>query len=73
VQLRLALAFASVGHVGSALRTAFEETLVRDLATATGVEPATFRITQVSAGSVVVDLEISVRSLLALLVHRYRH
>ena len=58
VQVRLAMSFSAAGQQGSAARALFEESVVEDLARASGFSASNFVVKKVSPGSVVVDLEI---------------
>ena len=58
MQLKLGLDFSAAGQQGSPARAAFEQNLIRDLSNATGLNPVSFRIKNMSPGSVVVDADI---------------
>ena len=58
LQLRLALDMSVAGPSGSQTRASFEQDLVDDLSQASGLNPACFRIKKLSAGSIIVDVEI---------------
>jgi len=56
--LTLGLEFSEAGVEGSAVREAFVREVTADLAAAGGVPAGAFRISKVSAGSVVLDIQI---------------
>ena len=58
VQLKLAMSFTAAGQQGSPARALFEESLVEDLARASGLSATNFCVKKVSPGSVIVDVEV---------------
>jgi hypothetical protein len=56
--MTLGISFHEVGNVGSAKREAFKRDVADDLAKASGLPAENFKITKLSAGSVIVDIDI---------------
>ena len=59
MRLTLALDYQLAGAEGSEARQAFEDTVRRDLAKASGLSRHSFRIRRISAGSIVLHMEIA--------------
>jgi hypothetical protein len=56
--MTLGMSFQETGEEGSSKREAFKHDLANDLANASGLPAENFKITKLSAGSVVVDIDI---------------
>ena len=62
IRMHLALPFEACGTQGSAQRFGFQAAIVSDLSKATGMPSSTFSIVAISAGSVVVDIQVCVET-----------
>jgi hypothetical protein len=58
LQMTLGLDFSMTGSEGSDKREKFKRDVAQDLASASGLPPANFRIRDVSPGSIVLDIEV---------------